>query len=178
MEQEQEGLTKYKGIISSDHAYIHQGKAFTAIINTGSIDAAYDIGFHTPTLNDGKFIHWRPTLISISADYVDYGLYENNAYTDGSAVTPFNRNRNLKSTHLTKMTNIVKGATATPAGILIQSLGVGSTGVPTAKSGGDTGAENEIVLLPDTDYVITLTPTGATTVIIELFWYEEEGYKG
>ena len=51
-----EKLTGYLAYISSDHAYVHQGLAYTAIINSGSISAAYDIAFTTPTAADGKFI--------------------------------------------------------------------------------------------------------------------------
>ena len=53
----QESLTGYIGTIGSDHAYIHNGIAFTAVIDVGSISGAYDIAFKTPT---NKYVHWRP----------------------------------------------------------------------------------------------------------------------
>lgn len=55
-----EYLTGYIAQISSDHAYVHKGLAYTAIIKTGSISAAYDIAFTTPATADNKYIHWRP----------------------------------------------------------------------------------------------------------------------
>ena len=174
LENFQEGLTKYNATICSDHAYIHQGIAFTSIINTGSISAAYDIGFTTPTAEQNKFVHWRPVGIYSSADFVLYELREGDTYSSGTAVTPINRNRNSVNTALTSMAYNV---TSTPTGTLIQSAGVGTAGGPVARAGGGSGAENELVLKPNTNYVITLTPAAATTVILELFWYEESGFE-
>ena len=67
LDQMQESLTGYIGVIDSDHAYIHASLAYTSLINTGSISAAYRIGFTTPTVASGKEIHWRPIVISSSA---------------------------------------------------------------------------------------------------------------
>ena len=109
-----ESLTGYTGIIDSDHAYIHNGIAFTAIINSGSISAAYDIAFTTPTVASGKYIHWRPIGIQTSADYVKFELREGDTFSSGSAITPVNRNR--LSSNTSAMQTFVKNATATPAG--------------------------------------------------------------
>lgn len=171
-EQSQECLTKYTGVISSDHAYIHDGKAFTAIIETGSISAAYDIAFKTPSVASGKFIHWRPTGVDTSADYVLFTLREGDTYSAGTAVTPINRNR--LSSDTTNMQSFVKGATATPTGTIIQQAGIGAAGNPVSRSGGGSGADEEIVLKQNEEYVLTLTPAGATTVTLSLFWYEED----
>ncbi len=175
-EQKQEGLTKYQAVISSDHAYVHKGIAFTSIINTGSISAAYDIAFTTPSEASGKFIHWRPIGISSSADYVQFTLYEGDSFSAGSAITPINRNRNISKASL--ITTMVKGATATPAGTIISAGGIGTSGNPAARAGGGAAADQELLLKPETNYVLTLVPDSATICILELFWYEEEGYKG
>lgn len=167
----QEGLTGYIAVITSDHAYVHASLAYTAIINTGSISATYDIAFTTPTVASGKEIHWRPVGITTSADYVDFTLYEGDSYTGGTAVTPINRNRG--SVQTTKMQTFVKGATVTPTGTIVSSGGIGSSGNPTARSGGGAAADQELILKQNTDYVLTLTPDGATTCVLELFWYEE-----
>ena len=166
-----EDLTGYWGTIDSDHAYIHKGIAYKAIINTGSISAAYDIGFTTPTVASGKYIHWRPIGITSSADYVDIQLTEDETISGGTTVTPVNMNR--LTTHTSDMQAFAKGVTCTPAGTLIDSTGIGSSGNPTAKAGGGAGAEQEIVLKQNTKYCITLTPDSATTCILQLFWYEE-----
>ena len=170
-EQGQEDLTKYTATISSDHAYIHDGIAFTSIINTGLISAAYDIAFTTPTVASGKYIHWRPIGISSSADYVNATLREGDSFTSGATVTPINRNR--LSSNTTSMQTFVQGATVTPTGTIIMSTGMGTDGNPRSQSGGGAGADEEIVLKQNASYVLTLTPSGATTCIMSLFWYEE-----
>lgn len=166
-----EDFTGYLGVISSDHAYVHQGKAFTAIINTGSISAAYDIAFTTPTAASGKYVHWRPIGISSSADYVDVKLYEGDTFSGGTAVTPINRNRLSSAT--TTMQAFVKNATATPSGTIIQAGGIGTAGNAATRSGGGAAADQEIVLKRNTNYVMTLTPDSATICVLSLFWYEE-----
>lgn len=171
MEQGQENLTGYTATISSDHAYIHDGIAFTAIVNAGTISAAYDIAFTTPTVASGKFIHWRPTGITSSSNYVQFALYEGDAFTGGTDVTPINRNR--LSSGVSVMQDFVQGATVTPSGTLIDIGGVGTAGNPGSRSGGTEGANEELVLKQNTDYVFTLTPAGATIVTAKLFWYEE-----
>lgn len=177
MLEKQEALTGYQGTIGSDHAYVHAGLAYTAIINTGSISAAYDIAFTTPTTEDLAYIHWRPIGITSSADFVKFELYEGDSFSGGTAIIPINRNRAAFSTKASKMQTVVKGATATPAGTIIQAGGVGTSGIATAKAGGGASADEELLLAPDTNHVLTLTPDGATTCILELFWYEESKFK-
>ena len=92
-------------------------------------------------------------------------------FSSGTAVTPINRNR--ISTNTSNMQTVVKGATATPAGTLIQLGGIGTSGNAVSQSGGGGAAAQELVLKQNTNYVLTLTPDGATTVTLELFWYEE-----
>ena len=157
--------------IMSDHNYIHQGKALTAIINTGSISAAYKIGFKTPTVASGKDVHFRPVGITTSADYVDIKLYEGDSFSGGSAVTPINRNR--QSSTVTTMQSFSKGVTSTPTGTIIYETGVGTSGIAAAKAGGGSASEHELILKQNTDYVMVLTPDAATTVVISIFWYEE-----
>jgi hypothetical protein len=171
MSQGQEGLTGFQASISSDHAYIHDGIAFTAIIEVTDVASAYDIAFTTPSVSSGKFIHWRPIGITSSANYVDIKLREGDTFSAGSAVTPINRNR--LATNTTNMQTMVTNATATPAGTVIQQTGIGTSGNPVAVSGGGAGAEQELVLAQDTNYVITITPDDTTTVVLSLFWYEE-----
>lgn len=69
-----------------------------------------------------------------------------------------------------------KGVTNAGTGTIVDIGGIGVTGTPTAKSGGSAGANEELVLAPDTNYVITLTPDSATVCTLKLFWYEEDGY--
>lgn len=171
LEGTREGLTGYAGVIGSDHAYIHDGKAFTALIDTGEITADYDIAFTTPTVASGKFIHWRPIGVDTSSDYVLFTLREGDSFSDGTEVTPINRNR--LSSSVTAVQAFVKNATATPTGTIIQQGGVGTAGNPASRSGGGAAADQELVLKQNTNYVLTLSPNGATTVNLSLFWYEE-----
>jgi hypothetical protein len=171
IEQFQERFTQYMGVIESDHAYIHLGIAFTSVIDCGSISAAYDIAFKTPTVESGKYVHWRPIGIQTSANYCKFELREGDSFSSGSAITPINRNR--ISTRTSSMQTFVKNATATPTGTLIQLGGIGSSGNANSRAGGGSAAGQEIILKQNTNYILTLTPSGATTVTAELFWYEE-----
>jgi hypothetical protein len=176
MTELQENLTGYMGTIDSDHAYIHKGIAFTSFITTPAITAAYRIGFKTPTVASGKYIHWRPIGITSSADYVSITMTEDDSYTGGTANTPMNRNRNFSTVSV--MQDVKYGVTSTPAGTVVSLGGIGSAGNPTAKTGGGNGAAEELLLLPNTSYVITLVPEGSTVCTLALFWYEENGYDG
>lgn len=170
----QETLTEYAGVISSDHAYIHLGKGKTVVVDLGSISATQHIGFTTPTVASDVIIHWRPTGITSSANYIEATLTEGDSYSGGTDITSdiFTRNRLLADS--TYMQAFAKGVTATPTGLVVQSSGIGTSGNTIAQSGGGTGAENELVLKQNTDYVLTIIPDGATEVILTLFWYEED----
>lgn len=167
-----ENFTGYMGVIGSDHAYVHKGLAFTAVINTGSISVLYKISFTTPTVASEKYIHWRPIGITTSADYCQVELYQGDTFSGGSTVTPINRNRNSSTT--TAMQTFAKGTTVTLSGTLISSTGIGASGNPSARAGGGAAADQELLLLPNTSYSIGITPDSATTCILELFWYEED----
>jgi hypothetical protein len=171
-----EDVTGYTGTISSEHAYIHDGMAYSAVINCGSISSAYNISFTTPPADKG-YIHYRPLGITTSANYVGIILTEVETFSSGTAVTIFNRNRLLASLEpakfKTKMTSLKQGTTCTPSGTAIVNTGMGTSGVPSARSGGNDASASELVLIPNTTYNIALTPAGATTVTVELFWYEE-----
>ena len=166
-----ENLTGYNAVISSDHAYIHKGIGFNALVDLGSISAPTYISVLTPAASTNKYIHWRPTGLQSSADYLTYKMTEADTSTGGDAVTPINRNR-LSSN--TADVIVTKGVTSTPAGTLIQLFGIGVSGNTVARSGGGAQSEEEIVLKQNTKYIIEITPAGATSVTMELFWYEEE----
>jgi len=154
--------------ITGDHSYIHEGKAFSVPIAIGSISAAYKVSFTTPAT---KYVHWRPAKVTTSAAYVALVLYEGDAYTSGTAVTPINRNRNSLAVSGMSM---VKNSTVTPAGTIVDIDGVGISGNPVSQGGGAGGAEHELVLKPNTKYTMLLTPTAATVVNFTPFWYEED----
>ena len=163
-------FTGFMTVISSDHAYIHKGWAFTGLIKTPSITIPYHIAFKTPATL--KEIHWRPLGLTTSANYVGVELREGDASTGGTDNIPINRNR--KSILTSLMQSFKQGVIATPVGILIDIDGLGAAGNPASRSGGGSGGDEELLLKSDTDYVLTLTPDGATIVTAKLFWYEED----
>lgn len=178
-----EKLTSYIGTISSDHAYIHKGIAFSVVGLTGSITAGgtYKIAFKTPKAdaldNEGQnYIHWRPSDVGGTATGVTAELYEWSSAT-GTDVIPFCRNRNISKK--SKMQQFLIAATVTE-GTRIAIINSGTAGAGAANKGGGGGAEHELLLKPDTVYSITLTNrSGSTATLIsyELYWYEEDGYK-
>lgn len=170
-------LTGFYTVIQSDHRYIHRGWAFSGIIDLGSISTTQYIGFTTPSVESGKYVHWRPIGADTSANFIKATLYEGDSYTGGSSVTPINRNRVL-SDITTSMQDFSTGVTATPAGTKIQLAGIGTSGNPSARSGGAGGSEQELVLKANTSYVIEIVPDGATNATFDLYWYEEDGYDG
>jgi len=176
--EKQEGLTKYQGVISSDHAYIHKGQAFTYIYQASDISSAVIIAFTTPSVESGKFVHWRPLSGYTSNAGITVVMTEDESFTGGADVSGsiYDRNRGIDNT--SEMQAFASGVTATPSGLLLQAGGSGSGGSVQSRAGGSGSGENEeIVLKTDTTYLITITPSASTDVITQLFWYEEEGYR-
>lgn len=169
-----EDLTGLLAQISSDHAYIHLGKAFSIAIDLGSINGAYHVALTTPAAASG-YIHYRQMSVGIttsanSCEFLMRGPIT--SYTGGSTYTPFNRNFNSSATTAC----VVKyGVTPTVgSAILIDNMQIGSSGNPNARSGGAGGGNDEIVLAPASIYLFTFTTGGATEVSFNCFWYEEE----
>ena len=171
----QEALTRALKTMDNDHAYIHQGKYFTAITkNTLQAAAVLKIQFKTPLVAAG-YVHYRPALIVSSKDSLTVKFYEAaEGLAGGVAVTPVNRNRN--STEVSGVTLKV-GVTTTGNGTQISEAYIpGATGVGGTSSGNMLSASNEWVLKPNTEYLIELTNASAAAndVLAELQWYEEE----
>lgn len=168
-----ESLTGSLISITSDHAYIHKGKAFTISLSFGSISSAYYIVLETPAASVG-YIHFRPLSATITTDAnsVSYVMHEAiTSYTGGTSYTPFNRNRNSSSV----FGGVVKyGVTPTiGSAIQLDHMIAGTTGNPNSRGGGNSGGNDEIVLLPETKYLFGFTPGGATNVNFNVFWYQE-----
>jgi len=168
----QERLTGYATNITSDHAYIHKGYGFIAVIIEEAQSSAFSVGFTTPA--SGRDIHWRPARITTSADNVSMTVYEGDSFTGGTALTPVCLNRKIDAA--TTMQAISTGVTATPAGTIIQAYNTGGGSGGNATGGGLSSGE-ERLLKPETDYVVVFDPAGATDIYVELFWYEEEEFS-
>lgn len=114
----EERLTGYCATITSDHAYIHGAISFTVPFSSAALAAAgeYKIGITTPSVASGKFIHWRPTFISSSANIAQMKFYEGSVYTGGTSIQPFNRNRSRPDMYGDMQANL--GVTAALTGVL------------------------------------------------------------
>ena len=172
----QEALTRALKTMDNDHAYIHQGKYFTAITrNTLLAAGVLKVQFKTPVAATGGIIHYRPALIVSSKDSLTIKFYEAaEGLAGGTAVTPVNRNRN--STEVSGVT-VKTGVTTTGNGTQISEAYIpGATGVGGTSSGNMLSASNEWVLKPNTEYLIEFTNSSSASndVLAELQWYEEE----
>ena len=167
-------FTGFQCVAQSDHAYIHQGIGFGLSGTTGSLAAAatHSISFITP--NNGKYIHWRPTGLSSTANTLQMRLAEESVMSSGNAATPKNHNRN---SHTVSSVTIATAATLTTEGTILQYAQVGGgTNAGNASGGGSDGSAEEWVLKPNTTYSIRFENVGASTATVgyyNLFWYEE-----
>jgi len=170
-------LTGFLTSITGDHRYIHEGRAFTYLGNTGSLVAGsgtYSISILTPVDTSGVRIHFRPVKISATANTTLMTIAEGSVVTGGSAVIPFNRNRNIPK--LSKAV-VTSGVTVSTAGETRAQIVVGGGSNPSNNAGGQDGGNEELVLKPGTVYSVKIDNIGSTTAStgdFELFWYEEE----
>lgn len=169
-------FTGFDVTVGSDHAYIHEGKAYALIGNTGSIAAAgvEHISFKTPAMPGGKYIHFRPARLSSTANSLAITITQGAVMASGTVAVPQNLNRmKPNKSQIIAYT----GATLSLAGNegIVYQDAVGSGGASN-RSGGDAASGEERILKPDTMYSITFTNVGASTATVgyyTLFWYEE-----
>lgn len=159
--------------ITGDHAYIHQGKAFSSA-GTASVaaNAEYSLTLTTPAASSG-YVHYRPARVASSASYMEVSLIEAPTFTAGTGGAEINRNRNKANAAATAY---AYGATYTSGGTVLDIITIGSGGRPSRIGGGSGGADEEIVLKPSTTYLIRgVNPAGGATSVFswQLFWYEE-----
>jgi hypothetical protein len=162
----EENLTGFLTNISSDHNYIHQGLGFSLVAVTTALAAAgtWKIGFTTPAVSTGKYLHWRPAQFSSSGNNVRHRLYEGSVYTVGTPQQPINRNRNRAN--LDSKTVFYIGATAALTGNLtITTKAGGGFANQPAGDGVEALSDNAA----DVGQILTIygTKTGATTTITE-----------
>lgn len=170
--EENELITGAKKIIDSDHAYIHQGKYFTAaFLLTIATGATNKVTFKT---NSAKEIHYRPANVVSSADKLTFNFYEGSSVdSEGSAVTPTNRSRKLATaTDVVVKTGVTVGTNGTQ---ISTAYIPGTTGIGGVRSGQQLSGNNEWVLKANTLYTIEFINGSSDTnsVFVELQWYEE-----
>lgn len=162
--------------ITGDHRYIHEGKAFSYIGNTGSLTAGsgtYSLSILTPVDTSGIRLHFRPLKLGATANTMLMTVAEGSTVTGGSVVVPFNRNRN--SSNISKSV-LTAGVTVSAEGSIRSQDAVGGGTNPSTNQGGAAGANQELVLKPNTTYSIKIDNIGsvtASTGYFELFWYEQ-----
>lgn len=171
-----ESITKNIKIIDTDHAHIHDKRKYSAF-HKATILAGGTLLFSIKTPSTG-YIHYRPSKIYPSADKVDIALYEGATINvAGTAIVPTNRNRT--GTIPTSTVELKHGTTFTADGTLLPGLSVflpGSTGVGTVRNGSEIGADEEILLKPDTVYRLLITngSSGSNIIGFNFGWYEED----
>lgn len=170
-----ERVTNAAPTITTDHQYIHEGKAFT-IANKMDI-ATNKVGALQITTPAAGLLHFRPVNITAVGGPIYASLLEDYSFVDGSAITPVNRRR-IGTPPASAAT--VKGATdisavAGAAAVSLSTVVIVSTSQGSQQLGGAINGGEEWPLNPSTNYLITFTNTAGTTSTVgyELFWYEE-----
>lgn len=171
--EQRDRLTLAPLSISTDHNYIHKGKAFTLSGKSGSIASGSQFVIKLETPAD-KYVHLRPTSWASTANLGELRIAQGSTTSGGSAGTPHNRNHNSTRTASVVVTT---GATMTVEGTVKNYSSAGTGGTATRDGGSGPGENNEIVLDQSTVYTFTFANVGATTATIfyyDIFWYEED----
>lgn len=160
--------------IDYDHYKIHKGKMFgvgadTASLASGASETQY---ITTPGGPGAPMVHLRPIRFSSTANSLKVTITEGAVMTGGTAVVPFNLNR--QSSVKSKVVAATAATIGTAGTQIIYTDQVGSGGASN-RSGGASNGGDERVLKPSTTYSITFTNSGATTATVGtymIFWYE------
>ena len=177
-----ETLTGFEAVIQSDHSYIHQGLAHTySVVKTLASGDTYNCVVTTPSNSTNTFIHWRPILVATSASGIMYTMSEAPVFTGGTDVTSklWNRNRGLEVVRPTKVM-LHENVSVTEVGTILEEIYIGEGGNRRNSAGGDSGADQEILLDAEQTYLINVENDGGVSSEISLyfFWYEEHGWDG
>ena len=169
----EERVTCSPKFIDTDHAYIHEGIAYDAWFN-GSISSTYHFQFSTPTT---LYVHLRPTAVAVSGGSAIFRVFMTGTGTatpvsGGSTFTPVNKKyTSTQASEVTFNTGINTSSTADYTLKYEASVFGGSGG--NTRIGSALGNGLEWILVPDRDYVFTVTPSSAMNIGVNLFWYEE-----
>lgn len=156
-------------VISTDHSSIHNGEGFsysllsTSVASSGTVDLSF-------TTAADSYVHLKRWKLWTAGAKAKIEIYEVPSVSGGSPVTPRKRNR-ISST--ASVSTLLSGVSVSGTGTLVDDMMAGSG---TQQSGGGDGAvDHELVLNPDTEYLIRATNLAATAadIYVWLFWYEE-----
>jgi len=157
--------------ILAEHRMVHKGRLFSVFVKTSvDAEATYYVGIQTGT----KTPHLKQAYCSTDAEKITIELIEGATFTNGDAVSVFNRNRNSDET---SEVTVVKGVSSVSGGSIIDSdyLGGGSSEGPFAMAlGSGVSGVTEWNLKPNENYVLKFINGGASaaTVLAKLVWYE------
>lgn len=172
---ELERVTNAAPVITTDHKYIHEGKAFS-IGNKMDI-AASKVGAIQITTPATGVVHFRPAMINAIGGPIFASLLEDYSFVGGSEIPAVNHRR-IGTPPASAV--VAKGATditavAGAAAVSLDTVVVGSSTQGSQKLGGSVSEMEEWPLKPSTNYLITLTNTAVSTSTVGygLFWYEE-----
>lgn len=172
-----DNLTHSLTTMDNDHNYIHQGKLFTYHeYFTLATTAVKIFAFTTSSTKD---FHYRPELISSSADKLLIELIELPTITGGTNKLTSIINRNRKSSNTSTMQTLTSGSTISVEGTTIVTSYIGGgTGAGQNRSGSETGVENEVILKNNSIYAIRITNNSTTDNVVKMTmnWYEEDLY--
>ena len=171
-------LTGYGTVIMSDHAYIHKGLAFTYnVVLDLAVDEVKELMLETPEVEEQRFIHLRPLRIATSASGIEYHMFEGpdtGAATEAT-IAVWNRNRNATLEYIEPKAKVYSDVVVNNLGKLLETFYIGEGGSRRNSAGGDSSADEEILLRPGTTYLFRFYNDGGmpTRVSFNLFWYEE-----
>lgn len=173
-----ERVTEGLPVIDTNHAQIHAGNAYSIgayfnIAAAGKVDL-------TVTIPANAYVHFQALNInSDGGNTVTISFFENtvlNATPGGTAITPVNRRR--LPTVPVSVLSLLKDATITTDGTLLDTIVLPKSSSPSAGGSVTRADEVEWVLNPGSKYTFRIANTGATTAVnvnFRPFWYEEAG---
>jgi len=172
-----EAFTQAQPVISTDHEFIHLGMGYVASVFAEGVadDAAVMIEFKTPATEALGVVHLKEYKPWGSGGVNKLEIIEAPTLTTGNAaITPANRNR--VGTPADSAATLKSNPTSISAGTTIEgpmAFGGGGSG---RGAGGNSTSDQEIVLKPNTTYLIKATNLsgGAAALGIWIFWYEEK----
>lgn len=156
-------------VITTDHALIHRGIAYT-LSGVATVTDTYNIRLKTPS---DSYVHFKPTGISAAGGPAIVELLEGVSGAGGTLLTPRNHNRVIDTPDQSGMI-CNENATIT-GGIVLATLLLPSTTSGSQRLGASVDAAEEFVLKKDTEYAIKITEaiTGTIQIGYDIFWYEE-----
>lgn len=168
-----ERVTKAMSVITSDHALIHAGKAYTlsGFITVANAQTAA-VALTCPA---SSYVHFKPASVGASG-LAKLTLYEDATFTGGTAATPRNRNRRYPDASILTCKTLAN-ATITGNKIEIAHGFVSGGGQGANKIGGSAQSAEEHVLDESLTYVLGIENISGSsiTAMYDIFWYEESG---